>query len=224
MTVKLGYTPTIASDKNLNDAQVDGNYFLSGTYANSPVSGQIDGILYTKRVNLNGQKCIQTIQTYNNPPKMYIRILDISYGGVPYGSPTGSGIWTELLGSNSGFSGNITFAQAATSNIGESSKPANNCYLQNAVTVVSDKNYKSDIQVIPDAVLDTWAEVQPKQYKLKGDANWSFGYIAQDVAQAFTKHGLNYKDYNIVHEQDGKFMLKYDMCHVLDKALQLRGK
>ena len=29
MTVKLGYTPTIASDKNLNDAQVDGNYFLS---------------------------------------------------------------------------------------------------------------------------------------------------------------------------------------------------
>lgn len=222
MTVKLGYTPTIASDKNLNDAQVDGNYFLSGTYANSPVSGQIDGILYTKRVNLTGQKCIQTIQTYNNPPKMYIRILDISYGGVPYGSPTGSGIWTELLGSNSGFGGNITFAEAAVSNVGESAKPANNVYTQNAVTVVSDRNAKNSIQSIDDKVLDAWSEVKQKQYKLNGDDNWSFGYIAQDIVESFTRHGLDYKQYNIVHEEDGKFMLKYDMCDILESALNRR--
>lgn len=105
--------------------------------------------------------------------------------------------------------------------LGLSSNPFSNCYLQNAVTVVSDRNAKNSIQEIDDVVLQAWSEVKPKQYKLNGDDNWSFGYIAQDIVDAFTKHGLDYKKYNIVHEADGKFMLKYDMCHVLDKALKM---
>ena len=86
---------------------------------------------------------------------------------------------------------------------------------------MSDRNAKNSIQDIDDVVLQAWSEVKPKQYKLNGDDNWSFGYIAQDIVDAFTKYGLDYKQYNIVHEEDGKFMLKYDMCHVLDKALKM---
>lgn len=104
-------------------------------------------------------------------------------------------------------------------NLGSTSKTWANIYSQNAVTVVSDRNAKNSIQAIDDKVLQAWSEVEPKQYKLNGDDNWSFGYIAQDIVEAFERHGLDYKQYNLVHEEDGKFMLKYDMCAVLESAL-----
>lgn len=106
-----------------------------------------------------------------------------------------------------------------TYSLGSSAKTWSNIYSKNPVTVVSDKNAKNSIQAIDERVLTAWSEVQPRQYKLNGDDSWSFGYIAQDVIEAFSKHGLDYKAYNIVHEEDGKFMLKYDMCAVLNSAL-----
>lgn len=69
----------------------------------------------------------------------------------------------------------------------------------------SDRRKKTDIQSISDAVLDAWAEVEPKSFKMvdavkeKGDkARTHFGYVAQDVEEAFTKHGIDPYQFGIL--------------------------
>ena len=69
----------------------------------------------------------------------------------------------------------------------------------------SDRRKKTDIQTISDAVLDAWAEVEPKSFKMvdavkeKGDkARTHFGYVAQDVEEAFTKHGIDPYQFGIL--------------------------
>ena len=69
----------------------------------------------------------------------------------------------------------------------------------------SDRRKKTDIQPISDAVLDAWAEVEPKSFKMvdavkeKGDkARTHFGYVAQDVEEAFTKHGIDPYQFGIL--------------------------
>ena len=69
----------------------------------------------------------------------------------------------------------------------------------------SDRRKKTDIQSISDAVLDAWAEVEPKSFKMvdavkeKGDkARTHFGYVAQDVEEAFTRHGIDPYQFGIL--------------------------
>lgn len=156
----------------------------------------------------------------------YERTLTNDLGGSNWG---GGNItaqpWHRVHFVGDNYGSNFLADKTNTRNIGSSSNTWSNIYTQNAVTVVSDRNAKNSIQEIDDKVLQAWSEVQQKQYKLNGDDNWSFGYIAQDIVDAFNRYGLDYKQYNIVHEEDGKFMLKYDMCAVLESALQrkLRG-
>lgn len=152
----------------------------------------------------------------------YERIVTVDSNAVNYGGGSSGKVWAKSSYENVARSNSVTFDTANKYSIATSSVPVANIYTQNAVTVVSDRNAKNSIQAIDDKVLDAWSEVEQKQYKLNGDDNWSFGYIAQDIVDAFTKHGLDYKDYNIVHEEDGKFMLKYDMCAVLESALNRR--
>lgn len=222
MGVKLDYTPSPASGYDLKNMQVEGNYYLDGSYLNAHTTDSFQGLLNVTRYNFTGQKCVQTITTYTNPPRTFRRLLDIAYGGYAYGSPASGGTWSEILVGGQGFSGNITFDTTNKYNIASANATVANIYTQNAVTVVSDRKAKNSIQAIDDKVLDAWSEVEQKQYKLNGDDNWSFGYIAQDIVESFTRHGLDYKQYNIVHEEDGKFMLKYDMCDILESALNRR--
>lgn len=149
----------------------------------------------------------------------YERIVTVDSNAVNYGGGTSGKVWAKVSYENVAKSNSLTFDTANKYNIASNSVPVANIYTQNAVTVTSDRNAKNSIQPIDDKVLQAWSEVEPKQYKLNGDDNWSFGYIAQDIVEAFTRHGLDYKQYNIVHEEDGKFMLKYDMCAVLESAL-----
>ncbi|QHJ83933.1 MAG: hypothetical protein [Caudoviricetes sp.] len=162
----------------------------------------------TKELNIQLSHDLNALMPQQN------NTISLGVGALAYAS-----VWTTAweIG-NAG----ILPRKTATYNIGSNSSTVNNIYTQNAVTVVSDRNAKNSIQAIDDKVLDAWSEVKPKQYKLNGDDNWSFGYIAQDIVDAFTRHGLDYKQYNIVHEEDGKFMLKYDMCAVLESALNRR--
>lgn len=137
----------------------------------------------------------------------YERTITNPWGGFNWGGGgTGTTPWKRVYFQGDMINTNITFAQAATSNIGEASKPANNCFVQNAVTVVSDKNYKSDIQVIPDAVLDAWENVTFKMYKLnvaiaeKGidNARYHFGVIAQEIKAVFDNAGIDYNKYGLL--------------------------
>lgn len=180
------------------------------TYKNSPISS---GFLITKILDNSVQNNLQIAVSTTD---LYYRQTYNQYAFSPFaqGSISTNG-WHKVYTDGKNIIPDIT----NTRNIGSSTNTWSNIYTQNAVTVVSDRNAKNSIQAIDDKVLEAWSEVQQKQYKLNGDDNWSFGYIAQDIVEAFTRHGLDYKQYNIVHEEDGKFMLKYDMCAVLESAL-----
>lgn len=207
MGVKLDYTPSPANGYDLKDMQIEGNYYLDGTYLNAHTNEAFQGMLNVARYNFTGQKCVQTITTYNNPPRTFRRVLDIAYGGYAYGSPASGGTWSELLVGGQGFSGSITFASAATSNIGEAAKPANNAYLQNAVTVVSDKRQKNDISELTQQELECAIACGKlyRRYKLnkaadeKGNgARFHIGVISQDIVKCFEDHGLDWKQYGVV--------------------------
>ncbi|MEW2925032.1 tail fiber domain-containing protein [Pseudomonas juntendi] len=69
----------------------------------------------------------------------------------------------------------------------------------------SDERSKVEISDIPDCVLDAWALVKYKTYKLSdsvaskgGDARWHFGITAQSVEEAFESLGLNPFDYGVL--------------------------
>ncbi|WP_026560975.1 tail fiber domain-containing protein [Bacillus sp. J37] len=69
----------------------------------------------------------------------------------------------------------------------------------------SDRNVKTSIRKIPDEVLNAWSEVNYSQYKFidaveqKGPkARLHIGIIAQEIEEAFKRHGLNAFDYGIL--------------------------
>lgn len=78
-------------------------------------------------------------------------------------------------------------------------------FTQTAFTITSDERAKTEPLAISDAVMDAWAEVDWRQYKLlervalKGDAaRWHHGVIAQRVVEAFSRHGLDACDYGLL--------------------------
>ena len=89
---------------------------------------------------------------------------------------------------------------------------------------VSDRRFKDNIEDIPDEYIEGWKELVPKMF-VWNEASESnndkiqFGLIAQDVIDAFKKHGLDYRDYNIVssYMKDGEeyFTVSYDHYHML---------
>lgn len=93
----------------------------------------------------------------------------------------------------------------------------------------SDEREKQDIESIPDAVLDAWAEVEFKQYRWqhafadKGDqARIHFGFIAQQIKTTFETHGIDGTrfgllchdawgdEYEVDRNADGTAKLKVD--------------
>ncbi|WPJ50489.1 hypothetical protein RCIP0023_00447 [Klebsiella phage RCIP0023] len=140
----------------------------------------------------------------------------------------------------------------ATYNLGASSNTFNNIYSQNAVTVVSDENYKTNIGDIPDELLDAWGTVNFKIWKMKSavelkgedSARWHVGYIAQEVKEALTNAGLDWTQYGLityeswdsseaVYDNDGNeispatedgeiYMLRMEECLAVESAYQRR--
>ncbi len=92
-----------------------------------------------------------------------------------------------------------------TSDLGVSSNPWKDCYLQNSPIVSSDERLKQDIEEVPEDVFKAWARVSFKQYRFKeavaskGDeARKHVGLIAQHILAAFEAEGLDATDYGIV--------------------------
>lgn len=88
----------------------------------------------------------------------------------------------------------------------------------------SDRRKKTDIQPISDAVLEAWAEVEPKSFKMidavkeKGDkARVHFGYVAQEVEEAFTKHGIDPYQFGILCKMETPAKeAEYNTIRVID--------
>lgn len=102
--------------------------------------------------------------------------------------------------------GTLQPGAAATYSVGSNTYPVDNIYSQNAVTVISDGNYKTDEQDIPDALIDAVGSVPLKMWKLKSavaekgedKARYHFGVIAQQVKEAITAAGLDWKQYGLI--------------------------
>lgn len=89
-------------------------------------------------------------------------------------------------------------ATTGVGTLGQSSRVWSTGFVQTALTVTSDENYKTDISDIPDEVLNAWSQVDYKTYRLrdavelKGDgARLHVGVIAQRVKEAFESLGLD---------------------------------
>lgn len=104
-------------------------------------------------------------------------------------------------------SSGLILTSAAQYNCASAAAPWNNIYSQNAVIVVSDKNYKEDVSALTDAEIKCAIACSKlyRKYRLKkaleekGDtARFHFGVIAQDVIKCFTDNDLNWKLYGIV--------------------------
>lgn len=94
----------------------------------------------------------------------------------------------------------------ATYDIGSSTNTIRNIYSQNAVTVVSDENFKSSIQELPIELINAVGSVKLKMWQLnaavqeKGEekARWHVGVIAQEVKNSITNAGLDWTKYGLI--------------------------
>jgi hypothetical protein len=82
-------------------------------------------------------------------------------------------------------------------------------YEQTAAITVADHREKEQVEVVPEAWLDAWGEVQWVRYKLtsavlrKGAAaRWHAGAIAQQIVDAFAAHDLDATQIGIVCHED----------------------
>lgn len=118
-------------------------------------------------------------------------------------------------------------------------------YTQTAFTVLSDENYKQDINyALEDALLDAWATVNYCEYRFKDrvitkgeSARYHIGVIAQRVEEAFENAGIDPFKYGILnydswdagvfeddtaYEAGEKYSINYEEALALEAALQRR--
>ncbi|WP_026562495.1 tail fiber domain-containing protein [Bacillus sp. J37] len=129
--------------------------------------------------------------------------------------------------------------------VGQASNRFSTVFAGTGTINTSDRNSKQQILKIDNKVLDAWSEVNYFQFKFndaveeKGDeARTHFGIIAQEIEEAFTRHGLNAFNYGLLcydewedqyEEIDGnkvlvtpkgsRYSIRPDECLMLESAL-----
>lgn len=119
-------------------------------------------------------------------------------------------------------------------NLGSASSRWKQLFAGTTTISTSDRNYKQQIQAIEDEVLNAWSEVNYCKFKFndavaeKGeDARLHIGLIAQDIEEAFARHGLDAFEYGLLCKdlkEDGTYIysIRPDECQFLEMALQRR--
>lgn len=93
---------------------------------------------------------------------------------------------------------------------------------------LSDQRHKTQLQAIPDALLDAWGKhVDWGSYRWldKGlDQREQLGVIAQAVKAAFDEAGIDWRTWRVVehNEAEDYFGVTYDHCHAIEHAYQRR--
>ena len=89
--------------------------------------------------------------------------------------------------------------------VGNSTSRFTQVYAASGSINTSDQNEKQNIEAYPDAVLDAWGEVELRQFLFKDavekkgeSARIHTGVIAQQVVEAFEKHGLDATRYGLL--------------------------
>lgn len=124
-------------------------------------------------------------------------------------------------------------------------------YAATGTISTSDEDTKQDIEPIPDAWLDAWAEVEWSRFKFrdavatKGDkARWHTGLVAQRIRDAFAAHGIDAFEIGLLcydewdaspaivaddgseivpaREAGGLYSIRPDECFAMEAALTRR--
>lgn len=259
VTTKLALSNKNINNKNhiltVNDAgELVISYTTSTDYTIQPTdilsfttAGQIKTNGSIQLGILNSTAGSKSIDFYTSGDKTtsMARISIDSVGRIYIRSFNGSQEW--VFGSNS-FNPTTTAAYS----LGTSALTISNLYLQNAPTVVSDKNHKDYISDIPDELLDAWENITFHMWKMKSaieekgidNARWHFGYIAQEVKDILVNAGLDWTKYGFityeswpdidpVYDENGNilipgrlqgeiYMLRMDECLIIEMAYQRR--
>lgn len=253
------YAPSVLSpylaDRHVN-AAVAAVYKIGDGLGLNCYSGSI-GWLFTNSAfgaNIVAAAPVYKFNANGTEIRSYASSLTITSGesGVVLGSsivyPTGNyalgganGRWASL-----GLNGvDFSFSSLKTHNpnaltIGASNAAVANIFLQNAPVVVSDERHKSNIQAIPEELLDAWGDLNFSMWQLsaaiekKGEAGarWHTGFIAQQVRDALLAHGLDWTKYGLItyetweadeyREAGEMYMLRMEECFAVEMAYQRR--
>lgn len=194
--------PLSLSTENISNLRGLGSVFLTqgsltnGTTANGyPSTGgwavlQISDTSSTNTSNNSFQLAAQT------------NGKNIGFRCAPFGGIYTA--WYSLFHSGN----DLVALTTASNNIGSASITYKDCFLQNAVTVVSDENQKTDIQELSDAEINCAIACGKlyRRYKLKSaiaekgedEARYHIGTIAQRVIETFSEYGLDWTKYGII--------------------------
>ncbi|HAV6204996.1 TPA: hypothetical protein JI303_06660 [Acinetobacter baumannii] len=216
--------PFSLSTENISNLRGLGSVFLTqgsatnGTIANGyPSTGGwvVLQISDTSSTNTNNNSFQLAAQTDGK---------NIGFRCAPYGGIYTS--WYSLFHSGN----DLVALTTATNKIGSASITYKDCFLQNAVTVVSDERHKTDISELSEQEISCAISCGKlyRKYRLKTavaekgkDARYHIGVIAQDIIQCFVNHGLDWKKYGIItydswkededHLEAGDiYMIRYD--------------
>ena len=191
---------------NIDKCYMNGTYIVAQNAANVPNS--VESTVHT--INHGANTASQLIFQYHN--SVYAGRCYFRVGNVPQlsnGQPSSNWqVFHELHSVGYPYSANFIFALTATYNIGSPNATANNIYAQNAVTVVSDVRYKTEISELTEQELQCAIACSKlyRKYKLNAAvdekglnaARYHIGVIAQEVVQCFTDHGLDWRKYGII--------------------------
>lgn len=208
-----------SSGSHVLDVDSSGNIIPSGSLI------QDGTVIRTKATTLNIQRVVSSVIT---------NILSVySSGNI------------ELAGGTLTIPSDIKPKTTNSAYCGISSLAWAGGYTQTAFTVLSDEDYKQDINFnLNDALLDAWSTVKFCEFRFKdrvtkkgGAARYHIGVIAQQVKIAFESAGidpfkygiLNYDEWEAGVSDDGsktaagkKYSINYEEALVLESALMRR--
>lgn len=191
-----------------------GNGFYFGTL---DVNAAIQDVVPSWRLSNDGG----VIKSYNDTVRFQLgstETFQISTTAVYPHTSSGMQLGTSSYKWDAGYFEQFTIndtglipTATAKYNIGSSSATVNNIYTQNAVTVVSDKNFKSNIAelsgnteyealvaAIGTVAFSIWQLKAAVVSKGESAARWHVGVIAQQVKSAITDAGLDWTKYGLI--------------------------
>lgn len=191
---------------------------FAGGSAKDETGGNIGldtGIIFPQKTFRNAYRN-QIIRTYRGSCVGW-------YGG-------GATMLTELCGNETNGNGSFSFSSFTNGvqyqflfdklgfrtlnnsvNLGAPTRPWNAVYSKNGYYTTSDKRDKENIRRLnrKEAVLDRNLSQLLRVANLKGDSRKKFTVIAQDVIKAFEDAGLDWREYDMVREENGKYTVDY---------------
>lgn len=108
--------------------------------------------------------------------------------------------------------------------LGASTSPWNNLYIQNTPTVTSDPAKKKDVNPLP-SVLDVVDMINPVSFRWKDqgkdnpDPQVHFGFLAPDFKGLFSAHGIDFAAY-VEDEHQNKSLRTGELIPILWKAVK----